>query len=328
MLFKTTAEIKGFCGTLNSSTKFATLSGYVESAELKYIIPMIGQPLYDYINGLYNDSDPLSEKYTKLLTAIQRPLAFYTMLEAAPYLLMNVGDAGVNESTGGNVQQTRQWVYYRMEDKLASDAEQFLESLLTWLEIQDPLDFPLWTNSDAQKEARALIINSSATMAKAISFSHSRRGFLAFRPFIEQAETESIEDLLGSELFIIIKAQIKFNDLSDVNKKLVTKYLCPLLANLTLAKGLLFVSISVTSTGIRVLSDNDSIRQRLAATPEQLNGLVLRYTQEAERIKNLTIRFLEANPEDYPEYAYPIGDGETQGPIEPINYPDSPSFGF
>jgi hypothetical protein len=328
MLFKTTAEVKTFCGTLNASTKWATLSGYVESAEQKYIIPMIGQPLYDYIDALYNGTPPLGEEDAKLLKAIQRPLAFYAMLEATPYLLMNVGDAGVNESSGQNVQGARQWVFYKAEEKLASDAELFLELLLSFLEAADPLDYPAWTDSDAQKEARALLINSSVQFSKYIVFSHSRRAYLTFKPFIDSVETESIEEMLGTTFFELIKAEILANNLSTENKKLVDKYLIPLTANLVMVKSLLFVSIAVTPTGIRILSDNDSIRQRQAASPEQINGLVTRYSQEAERLKNLAIRFLEANPTDYPDYAYPKGDGETQGPIEPLNDTFSPSFGF
>lgn len=133
MLFKSTEEIKNFCGTLNKSTKFETLRGCVDSAEEKHLIPLIGKELYSWIDTAYNGTDPLTANQTKLLKAIQRPLAFYTVLEAAPYLLANVGDAGVAEANGQNVTGMRQWTYFHLKNKLAVDADTFAETLLEFL---------------------------------------------------------------------------------------------------------------------------------------------------------------------------------------------------
>jgi hypothetical protein len=328
MLFKNTAEVKSFCGTLNASTKWVTLSGYVESAEQKYIIPMIGQPLYDYIDALYNDTPPLGPEDSKLLKAIQRPLAFYTMLELFPYMLANVGDAGISEPTGQNLTGINQWKYFQTLEKYCSDGDLFLETLLQFLENAPAIDYPDWTDSDAQKAARGLIINSAATLANYAAVAQSRRAFLLLRPFIQRCELQYIRPMLGVVMFDSLKASILGGTLSADQKILIDQYLSPLLVSYTFKDALHKLAFQFSGIGVRFLSDSDAIKQRLAADPIVVGGQVENYRQDAERLFNETKRFLEANPTLYPDYEYPLSETVLPAPDEPLNDTFSPSFGF
>lgn len=52
-LFKTTAQLKDYL-SVDINTKFATMLPFITEAEQQFIIPLIGQTLYDLVNTQYN----------------------------------------------------------------------------------------------------------------------------------------------------------------------------------------------------------------------------------------------------------------------------------
>jgi hypothetical protein len=182
-------------------------------------------------------------------------------------MLANVGDAGISEPTGQNLTGINQWKYFQTLEKYCSDGDLFLETLLQFLENAPAIDYPDWTDSDAQKAARGLIINSSATLANYAAVAQSRRAFLLLRPFIQRCELQYIRPMLGVAMFDSLKASILDGTLSTDQKILIDQYLSPLLVSYTFKDALHKLAFQFSGIGVRFLSDSDAVKQRLAADP-------------------------------------------------------------
>lgn len=172
------------------------------------------------------------------------------------------------------------------------------------------------------------MINSSAPLTHWAAITQGRRAFLMMQTFIRKAENLWIKPLLGSVLYDDVKAGIMAKNLSEDLQTLLDSYLIPVLVDRTLMEALPKISFQISTAGIRVLSDNDGVKQRLAADPQSVGAMVINYKASADQLTFEAKRFLEANPEKYPSYAYPISEtGATRAPTE-FDNKNKPSFLF
>ncbi|WP_375418118.1 DUF6712 family protein [uncultured Hymenobacter sp.] len=287
MLFTSTDELKAALGTLHKNLRFETLLSFVEQAEAKHLAPAVGLEL---LEKLAEPTAQLSADYLALRTRLRAPLVHYAVLEAAPFLAVAMGELGLVEQSAGNATPTRQWVYHNFVDAAAEQADQLLDVALVWLEFK-AAEFPEYAESETVRESRAQLLRNAHELGKYLSIKNSRRAYLALLPFLSRVEELDLRPLLGNErLDALHEALAAGPALSAADKDLLAA-VRPALAHGAMAAALPELSVSVTGAGIRVLSDNDGIRQRQAASPEVVAGLSRRAqglaTQYLERLNRL-----------------------------------------
>lgn len=120
---------------------FNTLKTFVRSATETYIEPVLGE---DIIATLYSGilQNNLSEDYKKLLQKACRPLAYFTMAEAIPYMVLSLSADGIFELSdtvggiSGNVENRNPVSDRRLASAMTGynmKAEAELESLRKFL---------------------------------------------------------------------------------------------------------------------------------------------------------------------------------------------------
>jgi hypothetical protein len=273
MLIRSIDQLKAALGSTNQNAEFETLESFIDQAELRYLQPALGEEFLRELNdALDAGEETLSGPQKALLKHLRRALAYYAMLEAAPFLAVSFNEMGLQEQNAQHAQPARQWVVNKFEDSAASNGDSLLDITLFWLESKAS-DFPTWRDSDAYTVSKELFFHSIYDLAKFVNVGQSRRTFLALRPIIRRVEELEILPLVGQERFDALKAAILMPATLTATDKALWAAIKPALAHKVVEEALPELPVQVTANGLRVLSDNDGIRQRLAASLSQMEPL-------------------------------------------------------
>lgn len=298
-----------------------TFSSYILEAQIEYIQPLLDDDLMDELIMAVDaheadpDNSPLPANLAALLPYVQRPVAYYALLLSVPVMQMQIGDAGVSETTSDMMKPARQWVAQNGEQSLRRSADVFGENLLAFLE-RNKADYPTWVASNAYTELTGSLIKNRKELSKWITFSGHRKTLLALKPFLAMAEKEYIESELRKALFARIKAGLLSG--TDTQATELAEYCRPVVAYRATHDALPHLHIQMTSRGFRV-ADNFNENQSRAAKNSELDKLRTEYAKKADHYTACLFAWLEENKADFPEYV-------TEGYDEDGQYelPDNP----
>jgi len=286
-LLKTTEEIRQYL-KVDISEKESSFLPYIPDATQKYIKPYLGSDQLTELDEYYNDSeveeDPLLDN---LLTHVQRALAKFTFLMAAPNLDLNVSEGGFTvRSTQNQAPASRERVD-RFMQSLERQAWDNIEMLLAFLE-ENKGDYPLWVESDAYTMAMRNFINSAGEFDSLVPIDRSRLAFMQLRPIMDNIELTEIEPNISIELCTAIKEQMLSGELSEANEKILPD-IKRSVANLTFG--------------------NINLRDTTGSMETQYSHHMIFNQEKREEYKRLgkwclgeVIKIIEASPDDYPEY--------------------------
>lgn len=291
MLFRSTEEIKAALGTIHQTIEFETLESFVEAAELVHLQSYVGPELLAELNDALDEQAPTPVQLA-LLKHLRRALAYYVVLEAAPQNAVSFSDMGVSEQAADRATPARQWVYNNFVDSAASNADTLLDTALFWLESKAS-DFPTWRESEAYTVSKELFLHSAYDLSKFVNITQSRRTYLALRTYMRQVEDLEILPLLGLARFDALKrALLEPATLTAADKEL-WQAIKPVVAHRALAAAVAELPLQVSSAGVRVLVDNDGIRERRAATPQQIENLRSNAERRATQYRTLLETLLD-----------------------------------
>jgi len=275
MLFKSVEDLKKYLAGNQKNLSDATLMPFVEQAEIRYLIPVIGQEFYQQLNSAYNSPTTPGASLILAINRIQRALAYYTLADAIPFLSVAIGNAGIQETNTGNSTPVRQWTYNEIVTATSENADTFLDSALEFLE-NNAADYPVWKNSAAYTRSRELFINNARELSAFLPIGNSRRVYLVLRTFIARAEDLYIRPALGAALFEEMKAHVLAPaTAAPAYRVILHRLIQKALAQLTLYLAIPSVQFVATAFGFKLqnqmlaagnrlnadLADVDSIRQ-------------------------------------------------------------------
>jgi hypothetical protein len=311
-LFRNTKDLKKFAD-IHLQTDWDTLKPYVEQAEVTYIIPFISKSMYDTMHSLMNDTGNANKTFEQIFTnpfdleafkRIGKALANYSLFEALPFLNTAVGDLGVAQQSSkeGTTNPAAQWRYNDRRLAHLDNADRFTDQLLDYLEEHKD-HFTQWASSASFTINKDLFIATSAKLSQYIPTNGSRRAFIAMRATIRLAEKKYIIPAIGEEMFNELKTQMQTNpaSISTNNLKLIP-YIEEALAWAAYTDYLPFASLKFSTDGVYVISSNDAIVQKVAASTEQkteaaaaANGNKLTFLASLKK-------FIDDHVDDYPTY--------------------------
>jgi hypothetical protein len=316
ILFKTFSDLKEHVGTAQPLTLATFQSSALQAAE-KFIIPAIGRETYDFIADAFHGENPLTQAQEDLLPYIQRPLAFYTMLEASPTLTLQIGEAGVMEANSEHVVPVRQWVLKDAQESWLSAGDLYTDLLLEFLE-KNKDDYEVWVISDSFTESKSLTIPSTKVFDSLIRINNSRRTYLALRPFIERAEDFYLPEVMGAAFFLEFKETILEEPMTPDTKDLL-KRVRAFVVYTALLEAIPELNIQISGSGFKVLSTSDGIAQKMLASDTAISALQSKYKFSSDYYRQTLFSFLENNQETYPGYVSPSVSGSKSVKALPDN---------
>ena len=297
MLFNTVEELRPYLSTVAQNNAGSLLS-YVATAETLHLVPALGEGLVEQLGNL-PDLDPPAH-LVALRERLRRALAYYVVLEAAPFLATVVSDSGVTEQTAGGAAPSRQWSYNNLVEAAAATADKLLDVALAWLD-QHAADYADELDSAEYRSRKSLLIASAEELGRYVATAGSRRFFLALLPTLRRVEDFDIEDLLGAELLEELREGLASGLPPAPAAAELLRLVRPVLAHRAIAQGITSLSVALTGTSLRLLSDNEAVRQRQAASPDALSALSQQAGSYADKYQAKLATYLDAlRPEDAP----------------------------
>lgn len=319
MLIKTKEELKKYISTLHKNTSHDTLLSFIEQAEFKYVMPFVGPELMEELQVAY-DEGTLSEAQQTLLKLLGKAIAFYALLDTLPFLNASIGDTGVMENQPSGSAPARQWVYHHLENSTATNADVFLDLALSHLDKHKDL-FPAWSESETYKESKSLYINTTAELSRLTNVQGSRRAFISLQPFILRAEEFYIVPVLGNELHQLLKDSLLDPAAQNQAQRELLRLVKRALAQYTLVESVPELAFTHTGAGLKVLNENDGIRQRQGISmAERINMATLARSRAEIYMEDLR-RFLDTQMQEGEAVA-----SDNQQAYIPFNNTATPSF--
>ncbi|MGI4871220.1 MAG: DUF6712 family protein [Janthinobacterium lividum] len=296
MLFNTVEELKESLTSVHKNRSEGLL-GFVGLAETLHLVPVLGEGLVEQLGSLPGTA---SAHLLALRERFRPALAFYTVLEAAPFLSLSVTDLGLTEqSTGGGGGQgagaapARQWVYNSFVEAAAAAADKLLDVALAWLDAH-AADYAQELASSEYRSRKRLLLSTAAQLGEYVATAGSRRFFLALLPTLRQVENFELSDLLGEQLLEDLRDGLASGLAPAPDTQKLLSLVRPVLAHRALAQGVLNLNVALTGTTLRLLSDNEAVRQRQAASPEAVSALSQQATASADRYQARLVAWLDA----------------------------------
>lgn len=305
-LFKTTAQLKDYL-SVDINTKFATMLPFITEAEQQFIIPLIGQTLYDLVNTQYN-GDTLDADNNALLPYIQRPLAYYAQLLSISSLTVTFGDRGIREHLSQDSATAPRW----KEEKLQLDAlikgDRYADLLLKFLEDNAADDkYVSWFESTTlNTKLSGAIVYSTAIASTYTPISESRRIFLRMKQAIKDIERTYIPRIISKTEYaqLVSKIQDQANTaLTSKETDLISK-LEPLISRYALYKTIPYMSVGIgPNGGIFNYSGVDSLRYvGQYATEADIKRILSSLKEDFERDEQELTQFMIDNADTYTLY--------------------------
>jgi hypothetical protein len=310
MLFNTVEELKEKLSTVHKSRGSSILS-FVQLAESLHLVPVLGEGLVEQLGSL-----PAAEAPAHLVALRERlrpALAYYAVLEAAPFLPLTLSDVGMTEQTVGDENSrssatpARQWVYNNFVEAAAASADKLLDLALAWLD-DHAADYADELDSPEYRSRKSLLLANAAQLGTYIATAGSRRFFLALLPTLRQVEEFDISELLGEELLEQLREGLASGETPSAETKKLLGLVRPVLAHRALAQGILSMNVALTGTTLRLLSDNEAVRQRQAASPEAISALSQQATAAADKWQAKLATYLDQQRPSAPPVSAELHD--------------------
>lgn len=279
MLFNTVDELKT-CLSSTHKSQATSLLGFVATAEALHLAPSLGAGLVHQLGNLPALNPPAH--LVALRDQLRPALAYYVVLEAAPLLAVSMNDLGVNEQQAAGAAPSRQWVYNNFIEAASATADKLLDLALAWLD-DHAADYVQELDSKEYRSRSRLLIANAAQLGMYLATGYSRRFFLALLPTLRQVEEFEINDLLGETLLEDLRDGLESGLPPAAATKQLLGLVRPVLAHRALAQGILSMSVALTGTTLRLLSDNEAVRQRLAADEKAISALSQQATASADK---------------------------------------------
>lgn len=263
MLFNNVIELKEHLGTVHRNLNPDTLLSFIGEAEALHLVPVLGEGLVEQLGNLPAEQAPA--KLVALRAKFRSALAYYVVLQAAPFLSVSFGDLGLMEASTDKSAPSRQWVYNNFVEAAAASADKLLDVALAWLDAH-AADYADELDSSEYRNRKRLLISSAEQLGQYVATGGSRRFFLALLPRLRQVEDFDICDLLGEELLEQLRDGLASGEEPSAETRKLLNLVRPVLAHRAFAHGVLSLSVALTGTSLRLLSDNEAIRERLAST--------------------------------------------------------------
>lgn len=205
-LIKTIDEIRAVIPRISKLSSTASLPN-LDKAAWKYIIPLIGQPLYDDLNTKYNDPTPtLSADELVLLKLIQLPLAAGAFFDELPFMHTAITDHGIRTPETSSMRASQKWEYGYLKTALVTNIVEGQEMLLNYLFI-NKADWGLWTGDVAYTTFTSYIIRNGLEFDLFYKLQEPMRTFQLLKPIMDDVNEMYMVSKIGRAMMAWLKDQ-------------------------------------------------------------------------------------------------------------------------
>lgn len=227
-----------------------------EVAEQRYLLPLIGDAMYDKLVAIAADNGASDQDrdLLKKARAVIAPLAYLVEL---PLIHTQLTDAGLRVVETNNMVAAHRWEFNKVEEFLTESGAFAIETLLKFL-FKNKADYAEWTSSDEYSELNELIFDTATDFDKCFKTASPFRIFWDFKPLIKEVQDLYINPLIGEDFFI----ELRDNEAPSTEEKKAIDLIKNAVAQYTIVKAVEKYSVKITTKGFSILlaaANSDSV---------------------------------------------------------------------
>ena len=207
--------------TASSSTSKDRLWPFVEAAERKYILPVLGNDSYNDLQLFYNARGSWSSgsigsgedtvKTRELLRLVQLSEINLAYFIGFDLLNARISDQGFQRAETDNFKGVYKYQEENIRSYFKNTGFNGLDDVLQYLE--DNIEyFPEWEDSEAFTLRKTSFIKDTKTFNRICDIGNSRLIFLRLQPFIQQVLDIDIKLLLGNTIWTNLNSELAKNN--------------------------------------------------------------------------------------------------------------------
>lgn len=304
MIINNTEELQLFVPATTSidDTVLTPQLRNTERVLLKYIDKTLYDELLDRLNNISNTQT--SDEWAELNIHLGSFVANYSLLKLAPKLYSSISDAGIRVEHTENTDRSPKWAYEQLKKSYFEDAYNALESALVCIDKNSNAGglFESFISADKKTEYNTLFIRNAEEFSKYIQTSINQYTYLKVKSTIPVALKLWVNGMITTPILDTILTARNNNSLSKLQKELFD-YICHIVANGSLLKSLIFLTINIDSEGLRSLDiANDESLLGNVATDTQLQQLRIQLDENLNHYQVLLKNCLMTNASDIPGF--------------------------
>lgn len=304
MLFKNITELQKFMEA-NKGLTFEVIQASISRAEIKFIVPEIGQPLYDQIEAAYT-ANTLSDPQKKLLALLQEAVASLALFLYIPRGELSISNSGISRAETTTNKTGFKYQVQNLADSCLDAGLEALERVQSFLEANKDL-FPLWRDGIERKAMNALLIRTGTEFGQL--YSSLRYPLRTYRSITSAMKT--VEDITLAPIIGITLQQLRTkqaNNSATTEETAVLDLLKRSIAYYTIAQSLVEQQIQITDSGVTLANDagdsQDKDGKRKAADSKKVDALVSQCAAVAKQYLEMAISSLDqySSPTLFPDW--------------------------
>jgi len=297
-------EFKKFL-PVNVTLSFRSIAPAIALCERKYLIPLLGETLFNRLASYYNTSKKKKRVcLEELLTLCQFALIRLAFWQEYDILSVSLSDKGASDNAG----ESRLYRYQAeaLKDNLKNEGFDQLDSILEFCEQNIAL-IPEFAQSPCHIDSECSFIKNTKEFNSIYYINSSRLVFLKMKYFVTSVEELQLRHHLGdafcSELLGVDPTTEKYTRILSGIKKFVVF--------MAIAEGIAELHQMPTDRGLifqTAIANRISEVQYSPVPSQELERIRKEYTNKAERYMSSVIDILKRDSRDYPAYFAFAGD--------------------
>ena len=301
-------EFKKFL-PVNVTFSFRSIAPAIALCERKYLIPLLGEALFNRLFTYYSKSEQKERKPVhELLTLCQFALIRLAFWQEYDILAVSLSDKGAADNAGEH--RLYRYQTEALKDNLKNEGFDQLDAILEFCE-QNMSALPEFAQSPCHLASENSFIKNTNEFNSIYHINSSRLVFLKMRYFVTSVEELELRHQLGH----VFCAELLTSDPSIEKYTRILSGIKKFIVFTAIAEGIAELHQMPTDRGLifqTAASNRISEVQYAPVPPEELERIRKEYTHKAERYMSSVIDTLKKYPEDYPNYIAFAGNNAPQ----------------
>lgn len=320
-IFKDTPDFKAKVPMIHKQFSFENdLKEMTIQAADTYVIPYIGQGLYDELQAAYIGNSMNAEQ-TEAVNLLQRSVGYYCYMVMHDTHSVHLSESGLQESFSddGSSRPASAWGKLDSKMRAADTADAYLDKLLVYLEDEAVSNnhFPTWQASQAYADLFSCFIWNSSQLSSYTGKKRSLKLLMQILPSLKEVQERDICGILGQTLYDQLLVRICKRPITgalpDAEATLLKK-IQAYMAKQGLLESIPMNRVVIAANGLFFQTyDGPKTRKLETAADNAVNAMARQLERQADGAKTSLIRYLEDNTESFPDYSarsYELPDGE------------------
>ena len=303
-------EFKEFL-PVNVTCSFRSLAPAIAQCETKYLLPVLGETLFDRLAEYYRGETRDNETLSRLLELCQYAVVRLAYWQDYDLLSVSMSDKGAADNAG----EGRLYKYQAdgLKRALKNGGFDQLDAVLEFCESHKE-DLPEFLQSPAYTDSRSLIVGTTREFNDIFHIGGSRLVFLKMRHFVRTTQETELRHRLGKafcdELLTADPQEERYARILPEVKKFTVLWSVAdgigELHRMPTEQGMVFETSQATSGSDTAVS---------VVPQAELEQMAAEYRRKAERYMAGVLATLKAHIADYPAYRAFAGDNAPKNEV-------------